>query len=79
MIQWFKSSYSGGDNDCVEVAHLPADYHKPGYSQVGAGSIEVVEGSVSGIRDTKRRDLGALFFGPDEWQAFIGTAKDDLR
>lgn len=23
IFQWFKSSYSGGDNNCVEAAHSP--------------------------------------------------------
>ncbi|QIS22019.1 DUF397 domain-containing protein [Nocardia terpenica] len=25
-VQWFKSSYSGGGDECVEIAWLPADY-----------------------------------------------------
>ncbi|WP_109527292.1 MULTISPECIES: DUF397 domain-containing protein [Nocardia] len=24
--RWFKSSYSGGNNECVEVAHLDGDH-----------------------------------------------------
>lgn len=79
MTQWFKSSYSGGDNNCVEAAHLPTDFHKSSYSGAHGECVEVAEGPVTGVRDTKHRDLGALFFGADEWQAFIDTAKDDLR
>ena len=55
---WFKSSYSTGSANCVEVADSP----------IGAA-----------VRDTKHRELGALFFGPDEWQAFLDSAQDNLR
>ncbi|WP_435111777.1 DUF397 domain-containing protein [Nocardiopsis synnemataformans] len=80
MIQWFKSSYSGGDNNCVEVARAPVrSWHKASYSTGSANCVEVSEGLVTGVRDTKHRDLGALFFGADEWRAFVGTARDDLR
>ncbi|MBE1457853.1 hypothetical protein H4W79_002067 [Nocardiopsis terrae] len=41
--------------------------------------MEVSEGPVTGVRDTKNRELGALFFAADEWRAFLGTARDDLR
>lgn len=52
---WFKSSYSTGSANCVEVADL---------------------GQERAIRDTKHRDLGSLFFGADEWQAFIDSTKE---
>lgn len=75
MTGWFKSSYSGGDNDCVEAAHLPADFHKSSYSVEQGACVEITEGPITGVRDTKRRELGALFFGSGEWQAFLGTTK----
>lgn len=80
MIHWFKSSYSGGDNNCVEAAHIPArPWHKASYSVERGECVEVAEGPVIGVRDTKYRELGALFFGADEWRAFVNTAQDDFR
>lgn len=76
MTQWFKSSYSGGDNNCVDAAHLPTDFHKSNYSAERGECAEVSEGPVPGVRDTKHRELGALFFNGDEWQAFLDTAKN---
>ncbi|GAB3714322.1 DUF397 domain-containing protein [Nocardiopsis nanhaiensis] len=80
MIQWFKSSYSGGDNNCVEAAHLPTDFRKSSYSTGSANCVEVADGAtVAAMRDTKHRELGALFFGASEWRGFLNAAKDDLR
>lgn len=31
------------------------------------------------MRDTKHRELGALFFDGDEWQAFLSATADDFR
>lgn len=77
MIHWFKSSYSGGDNNCVEVARVPTrPWHKTSHSAERGACVEIAEGPVTGVRDTKHRELGALFFGSAEWQAFLDTAKD---
>ncbi|MFL1431611.1 MULTISPECIES: DUF397 domain-containing protein [unclassified Nocardiopsis] len=76
-MQWFKSSYSGGDNNCVEVGRVPVrPWHKASYTNDRGACVEVSEGTVTGVRDTKHRELGALFFGADEWQAFLDTTKD---
>lgn len=64
----------------TKVALVPASpWHTSSYSVEQGECVEVAEGPVTGVRDTKHRDLGALFFGAAEWQAFIDTAKDDLR
>ena len=77
MIQWSKSSYSGGDNNCVEVGRtLSKPWHKSRYSVERGECVEVSEGPVTGVRDTKHRELGALFFSADEWQAFLDTTKE---
>lgn len=55
---WFKSTYSGSQGDCVEVAS----------GLTGAA-----------MRDTKHRELGALFFSGSEWESFLDIAKHDLR
>ncbi|WP_343064953.1 DUF397 domain-containing protein [Nocardiopsis algeriensis] len=57
MGTWFKSSYSGSQGDCVEVACLNTS---------------------TAMRDTKHRELGALYFGADEWQVFLNSTKGDL-
>jgi len=73
---WFKSSYSGSQGDCVEVAHMPTSFHKSSYSSGANNCVEVSEGSATGIRDTQNRDQGALTFGSAEWHAFLGSAKN---
>jgi hypothetical protein len=46
------------------------------YSSAADNCVEVADGALGAIvRDTKHRELGALFFGADEWQAFLDTAK----
>ncbi|MGW5877245.1 DUF397 domain-containing protein [Nocardiopsis terrae] len=54
-------------------------WHTASYSAEQGACVEVSEGPVTGVRDTKNRELGALFFAADEWRAFLGTARDDLR
>jgi hypothetical protein len=54
-------------------------WHTSSYSVERGECVEVAEGPVTGVRDTKHRELGALFFGGDEWQAFLGAAKDGHR
>ncbi|MBB6119485.1 DUF397 domain-containing protein [Nocardiopsis algeriensis] len=52
-------------------------FRKSSYSQSEADCVEVTDlHSSTAIRDTKHRELGALFFGADEWQAFVNSAKD---
>lgn len=52
-----------------------AAWHKSTYSAGANNCVEVAEGPVTGVRDTKHRDLGALFFSGNEWAAFLDTAK----
>ncbi|OKI17095.1 DUF397 domain-containing protein [Nocardiopsis sp. TSRI0078] len=60
----------------MEVACVPIrPWHKTSYTNDRGECVEVAEGPVTGVRDTKHRELGALFFSSSEWQAFIGTAK----
>ena len=80
MIQWFKSSYSGGDNNCVEAAHLPTNFRRSSYSSSHGEYVKLADRAAeAAIRDTKNRKLGALFFDAGEWQAFLGTAHRDMR
>ncbi|WP_412759608.1 DUF397 domain-containing protein [Nocardiopsis tropica] len=53
-------------------------WHTASYTNDRGACVEVSEGPVTGVRDTKHRELGALFFAAPEWQAFLGTARRDL-
>ncbi|AFR08098.1 DUF397 domain-containing protein [Nocardiopsis alba] len=67
----------------MEVAHAqptPASpWHKASYTNDRGECVEVSEGPITGVRDTKHRELGALFFNADEWQAFLHTAQEDIH
>ena len=57
---------------------LAGIFRKSSYSQSEAACVEVADlDNGTAIRDTKHRDLGSLFFGVDEWQAFIDSTKED--
>ncbi|MEV2276537.1 DUF397 domain-containing protein [Nocardiopsis sp. NPDC049922] len=59
----------------VETFVPTSPWHKASYTNDRGACVEVSEGPVTGVRDTKHRDLGALFFGPDEWAAFVDAAR----
>lgn len=40
-LVFFKSSYSGDRAECVEVAHIPANFRKSSYSGQDQGCVEV--------------------------------------
>ncbi len=79
QLNFRKSSYSQSEAACVEVAHAqpaPASpWHKASYTNDRGACVEVSEGPITGVRDTKHRELGALFFNADEWQAFLGATR----
>ncbi|MEU3309079.1 DUF397 domain-containing protein [Nocardiopsis sp. NPDC006832] len=53
-------------------------WHKSTYSSGAHNCVEVSEGPTTGVRDTKHRELGALFFSGGEWESFLNLAKRDL-
>lgn len=59
----------------MEVAQT---WHTASYSAERGACVEVSEGPATGVRDTQNREFGALFFTANEWQAFLGTARNDL-
>ncbi|MFL1380585.1 MULTISPECIES: DUF397 domain-containing protein [unclassified Nocardiopsis] len=64
------------EHEAIKTASMPVSpWHTASYSAERGECVEVSEGPVTGVRDTKHRGLGALFFGADEWQAFLDTAK----
>ncbi len=60
---WRKSSRSGGEGNCVEVAALAGARN----SAVGAGD------GVVGVRDSKDRPGPALSFGSAAWTRFVAA------
>ncbi|MEE2038759.1 DUF397 domain-containing protein [Nocardiopsis sp. CT-R113] len=64
------------EHEATEATSVPfSPWHTASYSVERGECVEVSEGPVTGVRDTKHRELGALFFKPEEWQAFLDTAK----
>jgi hypothetical protein len=66
---WRKSSYSGSEANCVEVAA----WRKASYSGSQANCVEVAGSTdVVLVRDTTDRSGGTLEFSDAAWRAFTG-------
>ncbi|MEY9215308.1 DUF397 domain-containing protein [Thermobifida halotolerans] len=52
-------------------------WHTASYTHEQSACVEVSEGPVTGVRDSKNRDLGALFFPAVEWAAFVRAAQQE--
>lgn len=77
-MEFHKSSYSATESHCVEVAHTSASFRKSSYSQSEAACVEVADlGAEAAMRDTKHRTLDMLIFPSAEWQAFLGSTRED--
>jgi hypothetical protein len=73
---WRKSSYSGSEGQCVEVAALAgAQWRKSSYSGERGECVEVapVSGYVA-VRDSKDPEGPALTFSPAAFAAFVSAA-----
>jgi hypothetical protein len=73
---WHKSSHSGQNGNCVEVAVVPA-WHTSAYSSGDGACVEVatnLPGKVA-VRDSKDRDGAVLAFGAEAWRKFTGRVK----
>lgn len=75
-LRFFKSSYSSDRVECVEVAHIPADFRKSSYSaDSGENCVEVADLPCgAAIRDSKHPDTGHLPFPAAEWAGFLSSA-----
>lgn len=76
LRNWRKSSYSQGQNGCVEVAS--ANWRKASYSQGANGCVEVgSSAAVVGVRDTKLGPASPILaFSHESWSAFVERAKE---
>jgi Domain of unknown function (DUF397) len=70
-IAWRKSSYSGANGSCVEVAPVSGDV-----LGAAAGAAAASAGRIA-VRDTKDRSGPALVFSARQWRAFTAGIKND--
>ncbi|MEV6776004.1 DUF397 domain-containing protein [Streptomyces syringium] len=74
---WRKSTHSGHQSDCVEVAD--ASWRKSSYSGVQTDCIQITDcrlGLVP-VRDSKNPQGPTLLFEAAAWSAFITALKGD--
>ncbi|MFV2197045.1 DUF397 domain-containing protein [Nocardiopsis sp. LOL_012] len=55
------------------MANLP--WHKSTYSDGAHNCVEVAEGPVTGVRDTRNRELGHLDVPAREWAALLASVR----
>ncbi|MET9710924.1 DUF397 domain-containing protein [Nocardiopsis alba] len=71
-----KSSYSGQEANCVEVAQIPTTFRKSSHSGRDQNCVEVADlPSAAAIRDSKHPDAGHLPFPAAEWSVFLRAAR----
>ncbi|MFC4562840.1 DUF397 domain-containing protein [Nocardiopsis mangrovi] len=70
---WRRSSYSGVNNNCVEVS-MP-HWRKSTYSGANENCLEVAQFSgATALRDSKAPDAATLTFSSAEWSALVRSA-----
>jgi Domain of unknown function (DUF397) len=67
---WRKSSYSGYNGDCVEMA-----WRKSSRSGSNGHCVQVAAPSRVLVRDSKNPEGGMLSFTPAEWAAFLAEVR----
>ncbi|WP_081748760.1 DUF397 domain-containing protein [Nocardiopsis sp. CNT312] len=55
------------------MANLP--WHKSTYSDGAHNCVEVAEGPVTAVRDTRNRELGHLDVPAGEWTALLASVR----
>lgn len=74
-LVFHKSSYSGQEPNCVEVAHIPTDFRKSSHSGVNNNCVEVADLPCgAALRDSKHPTDGHIPFPSSEWDAFLAIA-----
>ncbi|WP_047868160.1 DUF397 domain-containing protein [Nocardiopsis sp. RV163] len=75
ILKFRKSSYSAQNQNCVEVAHIPAGFRKSTHSGRDQDCVEVADLPCgAAVRDSKRPGAGHLPFPAAEWSGFLRTA-----
>ncbi|CAM3631106.1 hypothetical protein GCM10009799_48870 [Nocardiopsis rhodophaea] len=70
-LEFRKSSYSTGQDNCVEVAQIPPTFRTSSYSTSQNNCVAVADLLTgAAIRDSKHPELGHLAIGTAEWVAF---------
>lgn len=74
-LKFQKSSYSAQNQNCVEVASIPAGFYKSSYSAQNQDCVEVADLPCgAALRDSKHPDSGHLPFPSTEWTGFLAAA-----
>ncbi|MCX4906532.1 DUF397 domain-containing protein [Streptomyces sp. NBC_00878] len=74
-LDWFKSSYSGGEGECVELA---VQWTKSSYSGSEGECVEIAVAQTAAtpatihIRDSKTPTSATLKVAPAPWATFLG-------
>jgi hypothetical protein len=67
FVSWRKSSFSGENGSCVEVA-----WRKSSFSAENGSCVEVAFAAPAvGIRDSKKPGSSHLTVAPAQWSAFL--------
>ncbi|PSK89404.1 uncharacterized protein DUF397 [Murinocardiopsis flavida] len=62
----------------LSIEDFDRPFRTSSYSSAADNCVEMADGRRGvAIRDTKNRELGALFFGAGEWRAFIDAARNN--
>ncbi|WP_435105454.1 DUF397 domain-containing protein [Nocardiopsis synnemataformans] len=76
QLSWRKSSYSGVNGECLEVAHIPTGFRKSSHSGHDQNCVEVADLPCgAAVRDSKNPAKGHLPFPAAEWDAFLAIAR----
>lgn len=75
-LVFHKSSYSGQEPNCVEVAHIPTSFRKSSHSDHDQNCVEIADLPYgAAVRDSKAPEAGHLPFPAAEWDAFLTLAR----
>lgn len=79
-LTWRKSSYSGTNSDCVELARLPRGWRESSYSSTNSDCVELADvDDIILVRNSNHPDAGTLTLTHAEMEALVkGVKSGDL-